>query len=204
MYSLNNQNCLPEEFYRRNVLTVAPELLGKILVRNIQNRVYKGKIVEVEAYGGESDEAAHSFAGPTKRNSVMFHAGGLFYVYFIYGVHFCCNVVTGKENEGSAVLIRGIEPLEGMEYMANNRYGRAVTQSKEYYNLTNGPAKICKAFEIDDKLNGEKLDSGKISIINGNLSNSEMIMTSNRIGISKAKDLKWRFYIRNNPFISRL
>ncbi|MDE3057558.1 MAG: DNA-3-methyladenine glycosylase, partial [Bacteroidota bacterium] len=114
-------NKLPRSFYTRPALTVARELLGKILVRKIGSVMLTGKIVEAEAYLGESDPASHAFRGKTERNSVMFRDGGYLYVYFTYGMHFCSNVVTGKEGIARAVLLRAVEPVEGIEAMKKNR-----------------------------------------------------------------------------------
>src|SRR4030042_2198940 len=117
---------LPLQFYTRNVHKVAKDLLGKILVRKINDKYIAGKIVEVEAYDGRIDEAAHSYYGKTKRNEIMFKGGGNLYVYFTYGMHFCANVVSGKVNEGAAILLRAMEPLEGIEQMTMNRYGKKI------------------------------------------------------------------------------
>ena len=123
MKSGNTTKKLPREFYSRNLLTVAKELPGKILVKNEGGKLYSGKIVEVEAYDGAIDQAAHTYKGKTKRNAVMFGEGGYFYVYFTYGAHYCCNIVTGKEGEGTAILIRALEPIDGIDLMMFNRFG---------------------------------------------------------------------------------
>ena len=122
-------------FYQRDLLVVASELPGKIIVKADGKKLLAGKIVEVEAYDGRIDQAAHTFIGKTRRNAIMFGAGGYFYVYFTYGAHFCCNIVTGEEGHGTAVLIRAVEPVAGIEQMALNRYGKDLVNEKEKYNF---------------------------------------------------------------------
>lgn len=187
----------------RDLHEIAIELLGKLFVRNTGNKTYSGKIVEVEAYDGSVDEAAHTFRGKTKRNEVMFNNGGLLYVYFTYGMHFCCNVVTGKENEGKAILIRALEPVDGIDFMTLNRYGKSEINHKELINLTNGPAKICQAFEIARKENGTDLTGNEIFICDAPKLGKTNIGISTRIGIKKSVDLPWRYYIKDNPFVSK-
>ncbi len=193
---------LPQKFYTRDVHKVALELLGKLFVRRINEKILAGRIVEVEAYDGSIDEAAHTFGGKTKRNEVMFEEGGLLYVYFTYGMHFCCNVVTGKENEGKAILMRAFEPVEGIERMAFNRFGKKRISGKEFINLTNGPAKICEAFEISRSNNGTDLTGREIFICNAPKVSKTKIVNSARIGIKKSVDLPWRYYIKDNRFVS--
>jgi DNA-3-methyladenine glycosylase len=194
---------LTRSFYKRDVLTVAKELLGKILVRRDGEDLYVGRIVEVEAYNGAIDEAAHTYIGITNRNRIMFGTGGYFYVYFTYGAHFCCNVVTGIKGEGTAVLIRGLEPLDGIENMSLNRFGKIKFTEKEKINLTNGPGKICSAFKINKELYGEDLTGEKVYILNRPVLKNEKIVIRRRIGIKKSIDLPWRFYIKDNPYVSR-
>lgn len=194
---------LPADFYRKDALKVAVALLGKILVRNTNNITLAGKIVEVEAYKGSIDEAAHTFGGKTKRNEVMFQDGGVLYVYFTYGMHYCSNVVTGPHGEGEAVLLRGIEPINGIEAMVLNRFEINSVSEKEKINLTNGPAKICKAFGLDKTWNGTDLRSDQLFIIDQPKVPTKQIVTTTRIGIKKSVDLPWRFYIKNNPFVSK-
>lgn len=194
---------LPISFYTRNVHIVAKELLGKIFVRKYSSHLLTGRIVEVEAYDGSIDESAHSFIGKTKRNEVMFNGGGLLYVYFTYGMHFCANVVTGKMNEGCAVLIRAVEPIDGIDLMSQNRFHKISLTQKEILNLTNGPAKFCQAFAITKEQNGISLLSNEIFIVNANKINSSEIVNSKRIGIKKSVDLPWRYFIKDNPFVSK-
>ena len=115
---------LKEDFYFGNVLQVAEKLLGKIFVYNNKeiNKKLSARIVEVEAYDGSTDEAAHTFNGKTNRNKIMFERGGYLYVYFTYGIHYCANIVTGKEGEGTAVLLRAMEPLSGIDYFKSQRF----------------------------------------------------------------------------------
>jgi len=194
---------LKKSFYRRELLDVAHSLLGKILVKASGDKILAGKIVEVEAYHGDSDEAAHSYGGITKRNEIMFEAGGYLYVYFTYGAHHCCNVVTGKKGQGTAVLIRAVEPVEGIDSMIRNRFGRKIKNDKEIFNLTSGPGKVCKAFSIDRTHSGTDLTGNKIFILNGEKIKSKDIGVSKRIGITRSLDLPWRFFIKNNPYLSR-
>jgi DNA-3-methyladenine glycosylase len=193
---------LTPDFFQDNVIKVAKSLLGKIFVKRDENTLLAGKIVEVEAYDGVDDEACHCYRGMTERNKVMFMPGGRLYVYFTYGAHFCCNVVTGKEGFGAAVLLRGIEPVEGSDIMAYNRYGVKDIDKKKTINLTNGPGKICRAFGIDRAHNGIDLTGNKIYILNSALAEEKDILVSERIGIKKSVELPWRFYLNNN-FVSK-
>ena len=120
-----------------------------------------------------------------------------------YGVHYCCNVVTGNEGEGTAVLIRAVEPVDGIEIMIKNRFGRENLIDSEMCNLTNGPGKVCKAFNITYEHYGTDLTGNKIYLIESQLKNGEKIGRSKRIGISKSKELPWRFFIKGNPYLSR-
>jgi DNA-3-methyladenine glycosylase len=194
---------LKREFYTRNLLLVARELLGKILVKKSGGKILSGKIVEVEAYHGDFDQASHAFKGKTKRNEVMFNEGGFLYVYFTYGAHFCANVVVGKKEKGIAVLIRAIEPVQGIEIMVQNRFGRKLENDKEKYNLTYGPGKLCKALGINKLHNGIDLTGNEIFILDQPKLRSKEIGVSKRIGITRAVDLQWRFFIKGNPFVSR-
>ena len=199
----NPHDRLPQKFYTRNVLKVAKELLDKILVIKKGNKILSGKIVEVEAYDGSCDEAAHTYIGKTKRNEVMFETGGLLYVYFTYGMYHCSNVVTGKENERTAVLLRAIEPIDGIEEMALNRFGEKQITEKQKSNLTNGPGKLCMALGIDKSHNGTSLIEDKIYILNNRKIPEDKIVTTTRIGITKSIELPWRFYIKANPYVSK-
>ncbi|MGE5353355.1 MAG: DNA-3-methyladenine glycosylase [Acidobacteriota bacterium] len=199
---------LDREFYTGDLLAVAKSLLGKTFVKQDEDKLFAGRIVEVEAYDGAVDEAAHTFIGKTPRNEIMFGIGGHLYVYFTYGMYHCCNVVTGQEGEGKAVLLRAVEPIEGIEYMAQNRMKRdsvnidALTK-KEYRNLTSGPGKLCQAFNIRREDNGTDLLGSRIYILEGDDVKNEDIVTSRRIGITKSVELPWRFFIKNNPFVSK-
>jgi DNA-3-methyladenine glycosylase len=200
---ITNKNKIPEKFYTRDLHTVAKELLGKHFLRKTGSIILSGKIVEVEAYDGSVDESSHSYRGMTKRNEVMFGGGGLLYVYFTYGMHYCANVVAGKKRDGKAILIRAIEPVDGITTMAINRYGRNEFSQKEFVNLANGPAKICSAFSITRTDNGTDLTGNEIFILNEKPIPPEQIVASTRIGIKKSVDLPWRYYIKDNQFVSR-
>lgn len=197
------QKKLPLKFYKRDLHTVAKELLGKYIVKKYDGLYLSGRIVEVEAYDGNIDEAAHSFRGKTKRNQVMFEGGGKLYVYFTYGMHFCANVVTGNVNDGKAILIRAVEPIDGIDQMALNRFGKTTVTENELNNLCSGPGKFCKAFNIDRNDNGTDLTGNSIFIINSTKLKPECIVSTKRIGIKKSVDLQWRYYIKENKFVSK-
>ena len=203
MIDTTKYQVLPRKFYIRPVLTVAKDLLGKVLIRQTDKIFFAGRIVEVEAYDGNIDEAAHTFKGKTKRNEVMFNEGGYLYVYFTYGAHYCCNVVTGKKDHGSAVLIRAIEPLGGIDEMIKNRFGRKLKNDKEIFNLTSGPGKVCKAFGINREHSGLDLTGSQFFIIDQPKVEKNRVGISKRIGITKSVNLPWRFFEIGNPYLSR-
>ena len=184
---------LPRSFYLRPTITVAKDLLGKYLVRKLPGKRLVGKIVEVEAYLGEKDPASHAYRGRTKRNEVMFLEGGHLYVYFTYGMHFCCNVVTEGDGKGRAVLIRAVEPIEGIDMM--ERLRGAKGRSGEPANLTNGPAKLCQAFGIARAQNGTDLCGDEIFIADGDSVPQSKIAAAPRVGIKNGTEKKWRFYL---------
>jgi DNA-3-methyladenine glycosylase len=212
---------LPRSFYLRPTLTVAQDLLGKYFVRKSDGESLTGMIVEVEAYLGLKDPASHTYRGKTKRNEVMFKKGGHLYVYFIYGMHFCANIVTEEEGIGHAVLLRAIEPVKGIEIMRKSRgfeklYNKAPallhrgatqalgsTKKNRDLNLTNGPAKLCEALNIQREQNGRDLLGNEIYITEGMPVKESQILSSNRIGIAQAKEKRWRFYLKGNMFVSK-
>lgn len=174
---------------------VAPLLLGAVLEREIDGAIVCAKIVEVEAYH-QSDAASHSYKGKTPRTEVMFGCAGHLYVYFTYGMHYCCNVVVGGEGEGSAILIRAVEPIKGEAIMARRR-------GKDGSEISNGPAKVCQALGIDAAMNGHDLREKPLQLSLQSPVPPEAVVVTTRIGISKDKDRLWRFYIRDNPYVSK-
>ncbi|HTX22026.1 MAG TPA: DNA-3-methyladenine glycosylase [Candidatus Aquilonibacter sp.] len=179
---------LPRSFYDRDTIVVAQELLGKILVRKSRGGARAGKIVETEAYLGPHDLAAHSARGLTERNRVMFGPPGHAYVYFIYGMYFCMNVVTERAGHASAVLLRALEPVKNLE-------GR-----------TSGPGLLCRAMNIDCQFNGHDLLSDDFFIAEPHKAETLSIVKRPRVGVDYAKH--WakrhlRFYIKGNPSVSR-
>lgn len=191
---------LPRSFYLRPTLQVAKSLLGKYIFRKYAGRILLGKIVETEAYIGPNDPASHAYVGKTERNKVMFEEGGRAYVYFTYGMHYCFNVVTERAGYPAAVLIRAVEPIDGLQEMVNNR-GFASDEMGEV-RLTNGPAKFCEAFGIKREMNGIDLTGDELFITNGENIKSSEIAVSQRIGIRNGKGKKWRFYVKGNRFVS--
>lgn len=186
------------DFYRRDALIVAKELIGKHLIREIDGHRLESVITETEAYKS-MDKACHAYNyNMTPRTSTMFKAGGIAYVYFTYGMYHCFNVVTDKEGEPSAVLIRGIEAVTDMEYMSLLRYNKPLKELTKYQqkNFTNGPGKLCMAYDITRELNGEDLTNNRLYITDAPA--PDKIHTGKRIGIDyaeEAKDYLWRFYL---------
>lgn len=181
---------------------VAPRLLGWEIERELDGQLLRGRIVETEAYD-QTDAASHSYRGRTPRTDVMFGPPGRLYVYFTYGMYYCCNVVAGPEGRGSAVLLRAIEPLEGEDVMLANR--QAASKAKiSGLQITNGPAKLCQALRLDKQANGHDLRLPPIRLIIKPSAAASDIVQTTRIGISQATDAPWRFYIRNNRYVSKL
>jgi DNA-3-methyladenine glycosylase len=174
----------------------AKRLLGCILEREIDGQTTRVRIVETESYD-QTDAASHSYNGRTPRTDVMFGPAGHLYVYFTYGMHYCCNIVIGEEGYGAAVLIRAVEPLEG-EAILEKRRG-----SKTGVELTNGPAKLCQALAIDRRLNGHDLSESPLRLVLQKPMASTEVVAATRVGISKAKDALWRFYIADNAYVSK-
>ncbi len=189
---------LPRSFYERDALAVARDLLGALLVHVTPAGTVSGFIVETEAYLSRGDPACHASRGRTKRNAVMFGPPGRAYVYFIYGNHYCFNAVTGPEGSGEAVLVRALEPREGLEIMAGRR-GR----EHRPHNLTSGPGKLSAALGIGKEHNGMSLLAPPLFIACGRRMDPSQIGSSGRIGIREAADKPWRFFIQGNPFLSR-
>ncbi|MEX1112384.1 MAG: DNA-3-methyladenine glycosylase [Candidatus Andersenbacteria bacterium] len=193
---------LPKQFYERDTHIVAAELLGKILVRGVGDKKITGRITEVEAYVGEDDLACHASKGRTLRTEVMFGEAGRAYVYLIYGMYHCLNVVTDQKAFPAAVLIRALEPIEGIDLMKNYRSTEQLTR------LTTGPGKLCDALAITKKQNGVPLSrSAGIHIEDDDFTvRKNDIVTSPRIGVDYAKhcaQYPWRYYLKDSKFLSR-
>lgn len=198
---------LGRDFFNRDSVIVAKELLGKVLVHEVNGERISAKIVEVEAYMGITDKAAHSYGGKrTPRVEVMYGGPGFSYVFIIYGMYHCFNIVTREEGNPQAVLIRALEPLEGLDLMAQNRFKKSYDQltKSQIKGLTNGPGKLCKALLIDRSANGEDLCGDNLYIEEGE-NEKFNIISSKRVGIDysgEAKDYLWRFYIEDNKYVS--
>lgn len=186
---------LPRTFYRRNTKKVAKDLLGKLLLHKTKKGLTAGKIVEVEAYLGESDPGSHASRGITPRNQVMFGKPGFAYVYFIYGNHFLFNAVTEQERKAGAVLIRALEPVKGITLMQKRR------KYEHLKILTNGPGKLTQALGITRRQNGLDLTKSNLKIFEW-VKEKFNIIASTRIGIRKGEKELLRFYIQDNPFVS--
>ena len=189
---------LKRAFYDRETEIVARELLGKILECRTEQGIASGIIVETEAYIGEEDPACHAAVGRTRRTEPLYGRPGLSYVYFIYGVHWCFNAVTRPEGLPSAVLVRALQPLDGIELMKERR-GPKINA----VNLTNGPGKLCAALGIDGSLNGLSLQRGPLVIREGERVLPSQIVTTTRIGITRAAEWPLRYYIAGNEYVSR-
>lgn len=194
---------LPPDFYqRRNVLQVSKDLLGKLLVAKREGIITSGRIVEVEAYAGADDKASHAYGNRrTKRNEIMYANGGVAYVYLCYGIHHLFNVVTHMANTPHAVLIRSLEPVDGIDEML-----RRTGKKKLDYTLTKGPGNVSKALGIFTHQSGCSLQSDELFLADdGFYFTKKQIQASPRIGVDYAGDdalLPYRFYIKGNPYVS--
>ena len=197
---------LKDSFYEKSSLDLSKQLLGKILTNVIDGNRISGRIVEVEAYMGIDDKAAHSYGGKrTERTEIMYGKPGLMYVFMIYGMYYCANIVAGALDVPQAVLIRALEPVDGHEEMSKRRFNKSFNQltNKEKIKLTNGPGKLCMAMGINKTFNG--LDLSKDNIFLEDDGYKPTIITSKRIGIAYAEDavdFPWRFYIKDNKYVS--
>jgi DNA-3-methyladenine glycosylase len=189
---------LPRSFFTRPSPEVGPDLLGRILARRVgDGTLLTARIVEAEAYQ-EDDPASHSFRGRTNRTEVMFGPPGHAYVYFTYGMHHCMNVVTGSTGEGSAVLLRAAEPLEGLEEMARRR------GTNDPRALCSGPGRLCQALGIDRAENGLDLVRGRqLWLLEGAPVIPTKISFGSRVGITSGTERPWRFSVRGDRFVSR-
>ncbi|MBU1146249.1 DNA-3-methyladenine glycosylase [Patescibacteria group bacterium] len=194
---------IKKNFYNRNTIKVAQEILGKFLVRKIGKKIIAGKIVETEAYVGPSDLASHASRGKTARTEPMFGPPGHAYVYLVYGLNYCFNIVTEKENYPAAVLIRAIEPTDGIDLIKKFRKNQKII-----FNLTNGPGKLCQALKIDKSLNNSDISKNILWVEDRGLKiKPSEIVAAKRIGVDYAgqyKNKPWRFYLRGNPFVSKI
>jgi DNA-3-methyladenine glycosylase len=187
---------LPRTFYRRDGRLVAPDLLNKLLVRGAR----VGRIVEVEAYAGSEDPGSHAFRGPTPRNATMFGPAGHLYVYFTYGMHHCANVVCDEEGVATAVLLRGLTPLQGLDEM-----WAARPRARQEAELCSGPGRLCQAFGLDRSLDGADVVSGDqgVVVVDDGTPPPAQPGVSGRIGLSVAGELPWRFFVPGAVGLSR-
>jgi len=202
---------IKKSFYNRNTLKVAREILGKFLVKKIGDKRIAGKIVETEGYVGPSDLASHASRGKTARTAPMFGPPGYAYIYLVYGLNYCFNIVTEKEDYPAAILIRAIEPAEGANIMFKNRHfdkkQKLNSQVSNLKFLTNGPGKLCQALKIDKSLNTLDLTKNTLWLEDRGVKiKPSEIVAAKRIGVDyagKYKNKPWRFYIRGNKFVSK-
>ncbi|MCF7873649.1 MAG: DNA-3-methyladenine glycosylase [Candidatus Omnitrophica bacterium] len=188
-----------KSFFLKDAKYVAKNILGDFLVLKKRKHFLVGRIVESESYLGLGDDASHSFSGRrTARNEILYHQGGIIYVYLIYGLYWCFNIVTSSKTNPQGVFIRALEPIEGIDQMKRRR-------GKGKKNLTNGPCRWTEAFGIDKKFLGKKIYSDKIYILQKKKKNFDIVET-NRVGIdyaTESKDLPLRYYIKENRFVSK-
>jgi len=189
---------LPRAFYQRETEIVAREMLGTVLECETGDGLASGIIVETEAYLGEHDLACHAAAGRTLRTEVLYGPPGTSYVYFIYGMYWCFNAVTREEGLPSAVLVRGLEPLDGLALMRKRR-----PRIKSDVELTNGPGKLCTALGIDGSMSGKSLQRQPLVIREGERVPDERVEVTTRIGITKSADWPLRWIVRGNRFVSK-
>lgn len=193
---------LTRDFYLRDANVIAPELLGKLLVHRSAEGVTSGMIVEVESYIGPVDKGAHSYSNKrTDRTEIQFGLGGYAYIYAIYGMHSCFNVVTNIKDKPEVVLVRALEPVDGVELMQQRR------NTKSCIDLCNGPGKLCKAMGITKKQYGCDLCGSELYLEPLQHIERNCIMVSPRINIDYAeecKDYLWRYFIKDNPYVSKV
>jgi DNA-3-methyladenine glycosylase len=188
---------LPHAFYARPTLDVARALIGKLLWRQTAHGRVGGMIVETEAYISAIDAAAHGYGGVTPRTATMYGPPGFAYIYFTYGMHHCLNCVTESEGVGAAVLLRALQPFAGMELMRTRRGGVAD------HDLLRGPARLCQALALTREDDGLDLTGHELWLTeNPAWQDDGAVATSPRIGISRAVDLPWRFYVAGSPWVS--
>ncbi len=187
---------LNKDFYLQQTLKVAEDLIGKVFVKIEGKEILAGIIAETEAYLGDNDRASHSYRGVSKRNEAMFEEGGILYIYKIFGIHYCANIVTEQKDVGSAVLLRSLIPISGIEKMQNRR------KTSDLYKLCRGPGNSAKSLSLDYLFNKHSLLDDKLFILNTSLSEKYIIAKGSRIGISKDEHLPYRFFIYNCPFVS--
>ncbi|HEY7531094.1 MAG TPA: DNA-3-methyladenine glycosylase [Gemmatimonadota bacterium] len=188
---------LPRDFFARDTLAVARDLLGAVLAHDTPDGRAAGRIVEVEAYVGEEDAACHAAAGLTARTGPLYGPPGHAYVYFVYGMHWCFNAVTRPEGLPSAVLVRALEPLEGLPLMRRRRGGRPDRE------LANGPGKLASALGIGPAQNRADLTQGPLTIREGECVPERVVGRGPRVGIRLAADLPYRLWIEGDPHVSR-
>lgn len=190
---------LGREFYHRDTIDVAKDLLGKIIVRVVRGKILSGMIVETEAYRSKDDPGSHAYRGMTERNRVMFGEVGRSYVYFTYGNHYCLNLVAKDDSTAAgAALIRAVEPLQGIELM------RKFRKISDIYNLTSGPGKLTKALDITKHQNAvDATKKGELYVTEGRRIDESQVIAASRIGINLGLDKKWRFLIKDNQFVSK-
>jgi DNA-3-methyladenine glycosylase len=196
---------LPRGFYARDTLTVARSLLGRRLVRMLEGERISGRIVETEAYIGEDDEASHASPGPTERNASMYMEAGHGYVYLIYGMYHCFNIVSEREGFPAAVLVRALEPLEGLDLMRERRGSVGARSETE---LTSGPGRLCQALAIDRRHDGIDLcaPGSPVFLEPGEPVTAGVVATGPRVNVRgdrAAVEAPWRFWIEGNPHVSR-
>jgi DNA-3-methyladenine glycosylase len=189
---------LSRDFYARETEIVARELLGMVLECETDEGLASGIIVETEAYLGEHDDACHAVVGRTARTAPLYGPPGTSYVYFIYGMYWCFNAVTREEGLPSAVLVRALEPLDGIAVMQRRRPG-----AKSLVNLTNGPGKLCTALGIVGAMGGKSLQRKPLIIRAGEPVPNDRVRVTTRIGITRCADWPMRFVVDRNPFVSR-
>jgi DNA-3-methyladenine glycosylase len=188
---------LPADFYRRETEIVAREMLGTVLECRTADGLASGIIVETEAYLGEHDLACHAAAGRTRRTEHLYGPPGISYVYFIYGMYWCFNAVTRDEGSPSAVLVRALEPLDGISLMRRRR-----PRARKDVDLTNGPGKLCAALGIVGSMNGKPLQRDPLVVRAGEPVADDQVAVTARIGITKSADWPLRWIVRGNPYVS--